>query len=130
MKEQDFSKAQVGDKMWSIDMGECEVIEIRPSRSTPYIIRIRNTKGESNSYTVNGLRMSNDNFPSLFWKKPYEVYPESPKRKVVKTVEVWANMYSSGKLGDHWESEEIANKHASYSRIACVKLTGTYEVEE
>ncbi len=58
---------------------------------------------------------------------------ERPKRKVKKQVEWWANLYTE----DYMDTEEFcATKEDAdrvamgTKRIACVKLTGEYEVEE
>jgi len=50
------------------------------------------------------------------------------KKKVKKTVECWVNIYIiENKV--HWTKPE-AERCATPDRIACVKLTGDYEVEE
>ena len=53
------------------------------------------------------------------------------RKKVKRTIEVvrWINIYPGGTECLHKTKEE-ADKHASVNRIACVKLSGTYEVEE
>jgi hypothetical protein len=51
------------------------------------------------------------------------------KQMVTKTVEKWMNIYPTGE-GPAWESKEGADMYAKDNRIACVKLTGSYEVEE
>ncbi len=52
-----------------------------------------------------------------------------PKRKVTKTIEKWVNVYPEEMIEIH-DTEIGANKYAESNRIACVKVTGTYEVEE
>jgi hypothetical protein len=51
------------------------------------------------------------------------------KKMVTKTVEYWMNFYGSG-YRLIYSSKELADRAATPERIACVKLTGTYEVEE
>lgn len=51
-----------------------------------------------------------------------------PKKMVTKTVEAWANVYAHC-IPDLFNCKANAEARASNSRIACVKLTGTYEVE-
>lgn len=52
-----------------------------------------------------------------------------PKRKVTKVIERWANVYCYGVGGGH-DTKEAADENAGITRIACVKLTGSYEIEE
>lgn len=58
--------------------------------------------------------------------------PTKPKQKrmVTKTVEVYMNVYQNPLNNCVYESESEANVGTDGGRIACVKLTGTYEVEE
>jgi len=62
-------------------------------------------------------------------KEPSLIFVERPKRKVTKTIERWVNVYLWG-TGITHDTEGKANHFAGADRIACVKLTGTYEVEE
>lgn len=57
--------------------------------------------------------------------------PTKPKRKkmVTKTIERWENIYTNGRMCVYTTKEQ-ADRAANLDRIACVKLTGTYEVEE
>ncbi len=59
--------------------------------------------------------------------KPLLVLIERPKKKAKKTIEYWVNVYASGPVGIH-KSKETADGCADIDRIACVKLTGEYEV--
>lgn len=53
-----------------------------------------------------------------------------PKQKVTKTLEMWANVYPDGELST-WKTKYDADFYAmNRTRIACVRLTGCYEVEE
>jgi len=54
---------------------------------------------------------------------------DQEKKKVTKLIERWTNVYTDG-IGFTYLSENGANADAGVDRIACVKLTGTYEVEE
>ena len=53
-----------------------------------------------------------------------------PKRKVTHEIERWVNAYPSRSATASHDNKEDANYHAAPSRIACVKLTGTYETME
>lgn len=57
-----------------------------------------------------------------------------PKRKEKRTVEMWANIYPGPlySLSDSrlvFSTKEAADKQNLKDRIACVRLTGEYEVE-
>lgn len=54
-------------------------------------------------------------------------YP--PKKKVVKTLERWINLYDAANEFVYHSKEE-ADREAGPDRISCFKVTGTYEVEE
>lgn len=78
----DFSKAKVGDKLWSIQLGECVVCEINhayPRRLFPVLCK--NSIRTAEKYTNLGLHGITDTFQSLFWSKPEIIAPEMPKRK-------------------------------------------------
>ena len=62
-------------------------------------------------------------------KEPSLIFVERPKRKVTKTVERWVNVYPDV-FGREHETREGADIARCSECIACVKLTGTYEVEE
>jgi len=55
---------------------------------------------------------------------------EKPKetRMVKKTLTRWANVYKSGVIGNFTTKENA--EESSFGCIACVELTGEYEVEE
>ena len=64
--------------------------------------------------------------------KPQIIAPPKPKpkpkRTVKKEVVAWANVYKRETFFS--ATREIADGCADADRIACVKLTGEYEVEE
>lgn len=67
------------------------------------------------------------------WQQPSLKLIERPKKKklVNKKISRWVNIYSDGKLfADHLTKEDAdASQRSDKSRIACVELTGEYEVE-
>ena len=58
--------------------------------------------------------------------------PVIEKKLVKKQLEAWVNIYNTTATAVHAThmSKEIADNSATPNRIACVKLTGTYEIEE
>lgn len=122
-KEQDFKNVKQGDRLWSIHLGDCEVCGIDS-------VGLRCTnKFKEHSYFFDGKYFSDDNGPSLFWSNPNIQIPERPKRKVIKTIERWANIYER-KDTIIWHDKDSADRYVNENRIACVKLTGSYEIEE
>ncbi len=73
------------------------------------------------SFTRDGRACDWHKTPSLF-------IVSRPKKMVTKTVEAWANVYSDGSTNYHDSKDEADGCLLNY-RIACVKLTGEYEVE-
>lgn len=59
----------------------------------------------------------------------YELECSLPKKKVKKTVEDWVNIYPNG-IRYYYYSKERADEAADKDRIACVKITGEYYIEE
>lgn len=64
-----FTKCKVGDKLWSIQLGECEVERI--NESYIYVKMIKNIN-RVHCYTINhGRYNDNDEYSSLFLQKPF-----------------------------------------------------------
>lgn len=74
----DFSKARVGDKLWSIPLGDCEVFKILENKTYP--ISVVNRDGAQESYDYLGKRITEDSNQSLFWSNPNIIAPEKPAR--------------------------------------------------
>jgi len=66
-------------------------------------------------------------------KKPSLIFIERPKKKVKKVVEVkrWVNVYNDNSEGNFYMTEEEADRWVflNKNRIACIELTGSYEIE-
>lgn len=56
---------------------------------------------------------------------PYDLVYEWKEKK---TIERWVNIYKEGVWNSCYESKKIADSVAAGGRIACVKLTGEYEL--
>lgn len=112
---------KVGDKVnWLGSTGELVVID--PNSTHP--LEVYFEKHDSTEvFTLDG-RYHVEQDPSL-------KLIERPKKKVKKTTEVWVNIYGPGLgTGEFCHSEKQADTQALKDRIACVKLTGEYEVDE
>ena len=126
----DFSGVKVGDKLWSVQLGECEV-SLVDDDNTFYC----ENADDGSWFNLNGKCISNDDHghhQSLFWSRPEIIAPPRPKRKMVKTVEAWANVYRGREMTLHntWDDAKFdCGRYAGFLR-GCVRITGTYEVEE
>jgi len=127
-----FEKAKVGDKCWSIQLGDCVIIDTR--QSLVYPIQVRNTTGNKvHSYTTTGHDLCNDIAPSLFWSKPVFEMPPQPKRMVKKVLHGWVNIYPNDIVKfTHciYATKENASKGARPDVITCIEINQEYEVEE
>jgi hypothetical protein len=126
-----FRNAKLGDRVWCFRLGWGEVIKI--IHNDTYPLQVRSENGKLATYTDDG-RIFIDESATLFWDEiKYEI-PTKPKRMVTKTIEVWVNVYTKpatyNRSLNYFIHEDHANEFADDNRTACVKLTGTYEVEE
>tara|TARA_R110000850_G_scaffold24887_7_gene72400 strand:+ start:2692 stop:3024 length:333 start_codon:yes stop_codon:yes gene_type:complete len=76
-KQQDFSRCKVGDKLWSIQLGDCEVV----GWDSNINLLARQMGGADNKlyYRLNGFRSMTDHAQSLFFSNPNIVAPEPEK---------------------------------------------------
>lgn len=122
-----FSSVKVGDKLWSAAYGECEVTDKGPS--TLVVVPTCDTMRRISIVFFNDGTTHGTAPQSLFWSRPEIIAPPKPKRKVMKTVEAWANVYPSGKQTLH-DSMSDAITYRCLNVEATVKIVGAYEVEE
>lgn len=106
----DFSKCKVGQKLWSIQLGECEVIS--PMNQT---IECINNEGEKRVYWHSGSFHRKDYHTSLFWSKPEIITPEKPKEKIPFDLEKALSgdydlVTRDGREVQEWKWFEKANK--------------------
>jgi hypothetical protein len=84
----DFSKAKIGDEVWSIHQGWGVVKEINLHEQYPIGVSFR---GETcQTFTFDGRCWIGHKYPTLFWNEIQFEIPERPKRKVKKEITVWA----------------------------------------
>ena len=128
----DFSSARVGDRVWEVRWGWGTVVSIKTDNSYPVNVELDIGGGEFN-FTFDGKFESTDLHPSLFWDKILFVVPPRPKRMVKKTLEGWVNVYpddSPVKRFHFIKDRKFSDEIAEPTRIACVHVTGEYEVGE
>lgn len=79
--KQDFSKCKIGDHLWSIQLGECEVTRIDGG-----YVMVRNFLSEkcAHAYEQDGRRNISHAHQSLFFSNPNIVAPPPPppERKI------------------------------------------------
>lgn len=123
-----ITKDDVGRRVWSFEFGWCTLIEVSDQEYGAYIaLDFRQGK---EIYTKTGQYFLGQK-QTLFWDEIKFEIPPKPKRKVKKVIEMWVNIYPSGSSFTY-SSERLANVGITEKtdRIACVKLTGEYEVDE
>lgn len=128
MEKPMFADVKVGDRVWSVLCGWGVVVDIDTSH---YPVDVNFDAGSCDCFTFEGKQEIRDTSPALFWDEIKIVPPPRPKRKVTKTLEGWINLYPGGSTsGNLHPTESVADQKADPGRIACVHVTGTYEVEE
>ena len=95
MKYCDFSKAKVGDRVWSNRDGWLSIININ---YTSYPIDAVSSCGLRTSFTMEGKEHISDIHPAIFWNEfeiPKEAFVKpNPKLEVDTLVWVWDNCKS------------------------------------
>jgi len=125
--ETDFANAKVGEKVWDILEGWGIIKDIFADG-----LRVQ-FDNHTRLYFRNGRGDIQDKNPRLFKEEATEVKiipPPRPKRKVMKTVEVWGLFTANGKLICSSEDKYKLAFHNISGFDRTVKLTGEYEVEE
>jgi len=123
--ETTFENARANDRVWSVEYG-WGTVEFVSKGIYPVVVSF--DCGIDVAHTFSGSAGS-FGLQTLFWDEVKIEAPPRPKRKVVKKVEKWVNIYPERQSIVH-DNKKIADSAASDMRIACVKLTGEYEVEE
>ena len=132
-KEIGMSKFKVGDKVFHVGHGIGTVVTI--DKNFILSVAVEFNKHLMLSFLSDGRAYSNHTIPQLYTlEDARKMGFDIPKQKVKKTIEQWANVYPDGTYTVHF-TEDAANafillNDSIIRRIACVKLTGEYEVEE
>lgn len=125
----DGTKAKVGDRVYSIRWGWGTVSCKYSNGPRPIGVVFDECEGDSLWFTKEG-GYNGYTTPDLYYGPPEIIGPPKPKRMMQKTVKRWAIVYPLGRYSGLYPTKEEAESNASPGRIACVELTGTYEVEE
>jgi len=76
--KQDFSKVTIGQKLWCIQLGDCEVLEVH----TPKCYLDVKSLSRISSYYFSGKVSIYDKHQSLFFSNPNIIAPPPPDRKI------------------------------------------------
>ena len=79
-----FSNVKVGDKLWSIQLGECVVADIYEADGC--LIKVENMSVGKEIYREDGKLCRRDLFQSLFFSKPFDELPLPPKQYATGTI--------------------------------------------
>ena len=124
--ETTFENAKVGDRVWWFNQRVFGGIV----RKTDAAIWVAFQEYDTIAFNLNGERHG---LQELFWDEILFVAPPRPKRMVKKTLEGWVNVYpddSPLKRFHFVKDRPHADGLAEQTRIACVHVTGEYEVGE
>jgi len=129
-----FEDARVGDKCWSIQLGDCVITRVESLKKTfPIYVETLNGNLLTETYTLEGFVSTKNVFPSLFWSKPVFEVPQKPKRMVKKVLHGWVNIYPNDIVKfTHciYATKENASRGARPDVITCIEINQEYEVEE
>ncbi len=130
--ETTFENAQIGDNAWDNMYGmPCEIYKIEKNTEYPIKTKFRfegAKKDICKSFTYDGYE--NKYYRrTLFWDKVSEPIAPTRPKKIKKVINAWTNIYPDGSKS-FYESIDAANIGADNSRIACVYLTGEYEIKK
>ena len=88
----DFSKCKVGDKLWSIQLGDCEILSVT-NTELQYPILVCGESRRRCTYTRAGMFYQDDINQSLFFSNPNIIAPPEPPRlpdyKEGQWIAVW-----------------------------------------
>lgn len=129
----DFSKAKVGDKVYSLLYGYGTIDYIDTSYTALYPLKIIfNTQPNKFGFNYEGKCFPDQVIKDLYWDKPTIIEPEAPKRMIKKSITAYVNITKSGAIYTHSclkNAQLNANNIVRYDAIA-VPLLVEYEVEE
>ena len=127
-----MSKFKVGDKIFHVGRGVGTVVTITGNHTLPVTVKFDHI---TLNFSSDGKAYSDHTIPQLYTlEDARKMGFDTPKQKVKKIIEQWANVYPDGTYTVHF-TEDAANafnllNDSNIRRITCVKLTGEYEVEE
>lgn len=129
----DFSKARVGDRVYSMKHGWGTIVAIKNNVDHPIKVHLDDEDRVPVSCTFEGKHYSMDESPTFFWSKPEISDPPAPKRMVKRKVEGWVNLYRDGQVSYQLLSKDEADMDKvtlSRNCIGQVFISHEWEEEE
>lgn len=132
---QDFSKARVGDKVWSKIHGEGHVTKVAGC----FLLSVGGFRdGIEREYLLDGRFEVDDLFPELLWGPVEFDDPPPPKRKVKKVIDGWIGVSTGGPRsirGTAWNTSCFYNYERDYDQLigrmhGFIKIHVHHEYEE
>jgi len=124
----DGKTARVGDKVWSIQLGDAEIVEMSDSKGDTYPIAVQNQDGGREYYTMSGREDEDDIAPSLYNGPPDIIGPPKPKRVVKRKIELVAAVDSKTGVVECVRAPNY--QYTPGGKTVEVILSGELEVEE
>ena len=81
---EDLKDLKVGDSVWTIQCGECEIIYISLKENYPITVKAKNN--QAYIYCLNGNHNKGDHYRSLFRSNPFEKKEEFTPRWMMVSV--------------------------------------------
>ena len=118
-----FKNAKVGDEVYSLRFGQGNICIVDDSA---YPIKTA-WNSLAKSYTFDGKLNIDDVIPDLYHSKPEII---EAKRMVKKSFDLWFNIYGNKDVINYNSEKEANEEPIVPDRLACIKKTFEYEVEE
>lgn len=130
-----FENAKVGERVWSSRYGWGEIYNIFKDDHYPleviFIIEPNLFRTLSTRYTSLGKCCVTDLTPELFWDEIKIISPQKPKKKVIKTIELYANYHpTTGYVSIARRTAEEAENARLPEGILLKFTSEPFEVEE
>lgn len=139
-----FSKARVGDRVWSIRFGWGTIRKIDTNLNYPIRVHFDNGNG-LDGYKYDGRFGTGDQIPDLYWDEVKIVPPPQPKRIVNHKVVKYCNIYQRDRKSDLGVDDLVGEDYVrgiidnnapvldrvqSSGRVAIAKVTFEFQTEE
>ncbi len=126
MNETTFEGARIGDQVWTKKDGWGSIVKIDDNEGYPITVRFGDQR---DSFTKKGFAFESDSHQSLFWGEIK--IPTRPKRKIIRKVKYWGNIFDITYAPTLYLSKEAALECGDvFNIVNGIKLTGEYEGEE
>jgi len=126
-----FDDAKVGDKVWSIERGWCEIVRLDATEREE-AVEVEAGDGSTWFYYKDGSYMEGEN-PTLFWDEVKIVPPEKPKveccKKKCKACHWLKQMEWLGGINDKGLANEGASNYGTMKRHRDEFILNQFHIE-